>query len=184
MSDQDDIFNDDAVAGDEGAETAERGGFIGGALFNILKWIAIGLASIILIATVSFVTFNLMGGSQEPQGFGDFSTEKPSDAIDLQFFNVGLESIRGQTADDPPLSFLASVNIGYAAGDTRLQTELNAKSTQIQNRILLYLGTKTARELTTANLPTLQDELKTILNQNLIRTGIIHAVLFSEVQTF
>ena len=101
----------------------------------------------------------------------------------LEFFSVNLNSIRGQTADEPPLSFLASVSIGYKAGDMQIQTELNENKEIIQNEMLLFLGNKTARDLTTRNLSKLQDDLKNRIN-NIMRTGLIDKVLFSELQTF
>jgi flagellar basal body-associated protein FliL len=136
MSDEGDFLVDEEVTGEGQPEAGERAGLLSGALFNILKWVAIGLAAIILIATVSFVTFNLLIRGREPQGLPEFSMERPDADIDLEFFSNNLGSIRGQTADDPPLSFLASVSIGYKAGDTKVQTELIAKNERIQNAIL------------------------------------------------
>ena len=184
MSDEGDFLVDEEVTGEGQPEAGERAGLLSGALFNILKWAAIGLAAIILIATVSFVTFNLLIRGREPQGLPEFSMERPDANIDLEFFSNNLGSIRGQTADDPPLSFLASVSIGYKAGDTKVQTELIAKNEQIQNAILLFLGSKRASELRTGNLAQLQEEIKAMLNARLIRDGVVHEVLFSEIQTF
>ena len=182
MADEENFLDDD-VTGDADAESGERGGLLSGALVNILKWIAIGLAAIILVATVSFITFSLFIQGRQSEGLPEFSTPADRPSVKLEFFNVNLTSIRGQTADEPPLSFLASVSIGYKAGDTQIQTELNENKEIIQNEILLFLGNKTARDLTTRNLDQLQGDLKNIIN-NLMRTGLVDRVLFSELQTF
>lgn len=183
MADEENFLDED-VTGDAQAEAGERPGLLSGALINVLKWIAIGLAAIILIATVSYVTFSLLVRGSQPQGLPEFSVDRPSAEIPLQYFNNQLSDIRGQTADNPPLSFVASVSIGYPEGSTKVQTELIAKTEQIQNAILIYLGRKTARELTTANLPVLEEEIKNLLNTRIMRQGLVHSVLFSEIQTF
>lgn len=183
MADEENFLDQD-VTGDAQAETGERRGFLSAALINILKWVAIGLAAVILVATVSYITFSLFIRGREPQGLADFSVESKVPQIDLEFFSINLDTIRGQTADDPPASFLASLSLGYKAGDTTLQTELVAKNEIIQNRILIFLGQKTARELSTRNLPALQEEIKNMLNGSVMSSGLIYQVLFSEVQTF
>ena len=183
MADEENFLDDDVVAGGAESESGERGGVLSGALVNILKWIAIGLAAIILVATVSYVTFSLFIRGRQSEGLSEFSTEAMRPDLKLEFFSVNLTSVRGQTADDPPLSFLASVSIGYEAGDMPIQTELNDNKEIIQNEILLFLGQKTAKELTTRNLEKLQGELKNIIN-NTMRSGLIDRVLFSELQTF
>ena len=66
-----------------------------------------------------------------------------------------------------------------------VQTELVTKSDEIQNRILIYLGKKKASELTTANLERLQNDLKQLIQADVLSSGIaIYKVLFRELQTF
>ena len=182
MADEEQFIDDD-VTGDDEAAAGTKAGFLPSVLITILKWAAIGLGVIILVATVSWATFRLFIRGRE-QPLPVFSPEYEATQLDLQYFKNNLDNIRGQTADDPPKSFLAAVSVGYRQGDTTMQNELNEKTEQIQNAILIYLGNRSATELTTKNIPSLQEDIKRILNNQIVRTGQIDSVLFSELQTF
>ena len=179
-------FLEEEVAGEGQAETAQRPGIFSGVLINVLKWVAIGLAAIIVIGSVSWFTFTLFIRGREAQGVDIFSSERMRESQPpLDYFKNNLEDIRGQTSDNPPLTFMAKVSIGYLQRDQKVQTELVTKSDEIQNRILIYLGKKKASELTTANLERLQDELKQLIQSDVLSSGIaIYKVLFRELQTF
>jgi flagellar FliL protein len=179
-------FLEEEVAGEGQGDAVQRPGILSGVLINVLKWIAIGLAAVIVIATVSWLTFSLFLHGREAQGVDIFSSERSrAGAVDLEYYRANLDDIRGQTSDNPPLTFLAKVSIGYKKGDQKAQAELVSKSDEIQNTILIYLGKRKASELTTANLNTLQDNLKSLL-QTEVLTGniVIYKVLFRELQTF
>jgi flagellar basal body-associated protein FliL len=177
-------FLDEDVTGEEEQSTAARPGVVSGFLLVILKWAAIGLAAVILIATVSWATFSLFIRGRTPSGIGEFSPEYQQTDEKLEFFGNRLDNIRGQTADDPPKSFLANVSIGYEKGNTKVQTELIEKTELIQNRILKYFGRKTSLELSTRNFETLENDIKRDLNNGLMRSGQVKSVLIHELQTF
>ncbi len=179
-------FLEEEVAGEGQGEAAQRPGILSGVLINVLKWLAIGLAAVIVIATVSWLTFTLFMQGRQAQGVDVFSTERSRDAVpDLDYFRANLDDIRGQTIDNPPLTFMAKVSIGYKKNETKTATELVSKSDEIQNTILIYLGKKKASDLTTANLDRLQDELKQIIQVSVLSSSVaIYKVLFRELQTF
>ncbi len=179
-------FLEEEVAGEGQTETAQRPGILSGVLINVLKWLAIGLAAVIVIATVSWLTFTLFVRGREAQGVDIFSSERSrSEPMDLEFFKANLDDIRGQTGDNPPLTFLAKVSIGYKKGDQKTQTELVTKSDLIQNTILIYLGKKKSSELGTGNLGQLQDDILQVLQVNVLSSSAsIYKVLFRELQTF
>jgi len=185
MGDEERFLEED-VAGEGQAESAQRPGILSGVLVNALKWVAIGLAAVIVIATVSYATFTLFVRGREAQGTDIFSAERSRDSVPpLDYFKTNLDDIRGQTRDNPPLTFMAKVSIGYQQGDQKVQTELVAKSDEIQNRILIYLGGKMASELITANLERLQRDLRELIQVEVLSSNIaIHKVLFRELQTF
>lgn len=178
-------FLEEEVAGEGQAETAQRSGLLSGVLINVLKWVAIGLAAVIVIATVSWLTFSLFIRGRQAQGVDIFSSERTREAVPaLDYFKNNLDDIRGQTKDDPPLTFMAKVSIGYLQRD-QVQTELVTRSDEIQNRILIYLGQKKASELTTSNLLQLQEDLKQLIQTQVLSSGAaIYKVLFRELQTF
>lgn len=179
-------FLEEEVAGEGQAEGAQRPGILSGVLINVLKWVAVGLAAVIVIATVSYLTFTLFARGREAQGTDIFSAERAREAVPpLDYFKTNLDDIRGQTRDDPPLTFMAKVSIGYLSKDQKVQTELVTKSDEIQNRILIYLGKRKATELTTANLERLQQDLKQLIQTEVLSSGVsIYKVLFRELQTF
>ncbi len=179
-------FLEEEVAGEGQAEAAQRPGILSGVLINVLKWAAIGLAAVIVIASVSYLTFTLFVRGREAQGVDVFSSERSREAVPaLDYYKASLDDIRGQTRDDPPLTFMAKVSIGYLTGDQKVANELVAKSDEIQNMILIYLGKKKASELTTANLVNLQNDLKQLIQTEVLSSSAaIYRVLFRELQTF
>ena len=183
MADEEQFLDDD-VTGEEEQAGGAKPGFLSGLLLTVLKWAAIGLAAIILVATVSYVTFNLFFKGKQPTGRPQFSPEYQQDDVDMEFFKNMLEQIRGQTADDPPRTFVVNVSIGYVKGDVPLQTELISKTEQIQNMILKFFGQKPSSELVTGNFETLESDLVSKLNNSLLRSGQIKKVLIHELQTF
>ena len=181
MSDEE-RFLDEDVTGEE--ETGEIGkpGVVPGFLLTVLKWAAIGLAAVILIATVSYLTVTLFIKGRTPVGPPAFSPEYQPAQAPMEYFKNMLDSVRGQTSDDPPKSFLVSVSIGYEKGNAKIQTKLIENSERIQNLILKYFGQKKSNELITKNFEELEIDLKTILINRLnleIKTVLIH-----ELQTF
>lgn len=183
MADEEQFIDDD-VTGDEEAAAGAKPGFLSGVLLTVLKWTAIGLGVVIVVATITWGTVRLFFQGRTSAGLAEFSPEYQVKDVDLEYFKNQLDSIRGQTSDDPPRSFLAAVSIGYSQGNTKLQTELIEKTEQIQNAVLIFMGNRTAAELTTQNIPKLQEDIKRILNNQIIRSGQIINVLFSELQTF
>ena len=177
-------FLDEDVTGEEEQPTAATPGVLPGFLLVVLKWSAIGLAAVILIATVSWATMRLFMRGRTATGAPPVSTSFQPETMPLEFFKNELDNIRGQTADDPPLSFLAKVSIGYKKGETKTQTELIEKTELIQNTVLKYFGKQTAVDLTTKNFDKLENELKSILNNEYMRSGRIQRVLIHELQTF
>jgi flagellar basal body-associated protein FliL len=177
-------FLDEDVTGEEEQPVAARPGILPAVLLVVLKWAAIGLAAVILIATVSWATFSLFIRGKTPSGLGEFSPEYKESNVQLEFFTNMINNIRGQTSDDPPKSFLASVSIGYKKGNMKIQTELVDKTEQIQNTVLKFFGKKTSQELTTANFDNLEKELKGLINNGIMRNGQITQVLIHELQTF
>jgi flagellar protein FliL len=185
MGDEERFLEED-VAAEGQTEAAQRPGLLSGVLINVLKWIAIGLAAVIVIASVSWFTFNLFIKGREAQGADVFSAERQKEAKPaLDYYKSNLDDIRGQTSDEPPLTFMAKVSIGYAQGDQKVATELVARSDEIQNTILIYLGKKKAIDLTTARLENLQEDLKQLIQTKVLSSKTaIHSVIFRELQTF
>jgi flagellar FliL protein len=182
MSDEEG-FLDEGVTGEEEQPGGARTGFLPAIVITILKWAAIALGAIIFVVTVVIITNKVTGRGREVAAIAPYSPEYEQDSVEREYFNTDLDSIRGTTADDPPVSFLASVTLGYEAGKTVVQTELVSKKEIIRNTVLKYFGQKKAADLLTQNFGRLEDELTTIINGRL-RRGQIIELLIMELQTF
>ncbi len=182
MSDEEG-FLDEGVTGEEEQPAGVRTGFLPAVVITILKWAAIGLGAIIFVVTIVLITNKLVGRGKEVSGIPAYSVDSQAASIDTEYFNTGLDSIRGSTSDEPPRSFLASITIGYPEGKTVILTELVSKKELIHNTILKYLGNKETSELQTRKFVVLEKELKTLINNEIMK-GQILSVLIQELQTF
>jgi flagellar basal body-associated protein FliL len=148
---------------------------------KILKWVAIGVAFLIITVLVTVIVVRALVGDTTAYSNVPPASEDviPAQLNLIYFKNVG--QIRGQTSDVPPSSFIASIELGYDAGDNALTGELNEKAALIHNRVLIYLSKKSWSELHPKNAEKLQNELEREINR-LLRNGKIQQVLFDELQ--
>ncbi|MBN2735439.1 MAG: hypothetical protein JXR70_00570 [Spirochaetales bacterium] len=181
MADDDSFLEDEETGGSDDVEVGQKVGFLPAIVIKILQWLAIIALLIILIVTISYFMFqNLIKGTvtQPPQSISEqYSNKKEMYA----WFN-NLDTIRGLTADKPAKNFIASVSIGYVPGNNAVQQELLDRRIQIQNLILIHLGSKEAEELSISNAEKLQNELKEMIIELMIER--INVVLFNELQAF
>ena len=179
MSDEESLNLEDVGAGTEEAETGQKkGSFLSGALITILKWAAIGIGIIILVVTTTVVTFNMINKGRRAQNVATISPEYKAKAPPQEYYD-NIESIRGVTSDQVPSIFSLKVSIGYAMGNKDINTELIARSRQIQNIIFLYISQKKADELTPVHYAQLEEDLKQQINQ-IMQSGKIDSVVFRE----
>jgi flagellar basal body-associated protein FliL len=180
MADEEQYLDDEREAQDE-LETGKKRGFLPGFLLQVLKWILIGLAVVIGMVTIAFVTFNILMPGRVPLSPQEESAEY-RDLHTVYNFYKNIKPIRGLTADDPPKTFIAELTIGYRKGRTAVQTELIDRTDQIENIILLFLGQKRANELRTQDAEELQEQIKNKINHIMVEK--IDLVLFKELQAF
>jgi len=174
-------YIDDEREGTEEIDAGKRGGFFRDFLKQALKYVIIFVAIVILVITVSIITYRLLMGGRIPESPHTKSPAYVDPYTKYQYFN-SLRLFRGLTADDPPKTFSAEISIGYQMGRTRVQTELIERKDSIENIIFLFLGSKKADELTTENAKELQEQIKNQINDIMIEK--IDLVLFKELQVF
>jgi flagellar basal body-associated protein FliL len=180
MGDEEQYIEDERE-GTEEIEAGKREGFIKTFLKQALKYIIIFVAIVILVITVSIITYRLLMGGRMPESPHSQSPSYIDPHTKYEFFN-SLRLIRGLTADDPPRTFSAELSIGYQTGRTKVQTELIERKDQIENLVFLFLGQRKADELTSRNAPELQEQIKNKINSLMIEK--IDQVLFKELQVF
>lgn len=180
MADEEQYIDDEREGADE-IEVGKREGFFKDFLKQALKYIIIFVAIVILVVTVSIITYQLLMAGREPESTQSQSPAYKDEHAKYQYFN-SLMDFRGATADDPPRTFSAKISIGYKQGRTRVQSELIERKDRIENLIFLYLGQKKASELTSRDAEELQTQLRERINNIMIEK--IDLVLFKELQVF
>ncbi len=180
MSDEESLNLEDVGAGtEEAASEGRKTGFLPGVLIRVLKWVAIGLAFIILGATTTVVTFSLVNRGRATAGVPTTSEEYRGKKPVLQWDDT-IEEIRGVTADEVPAIFSVKVSIGYEPDNQQVGFELNKRRRQIQNLIFLEISNKTREELRPEYYEALQQELADKINRTLMKEGRIEELVFSE----
>ncbi len=179
MSDEESLNLEDVGAGGEEMEAGEKpAGFLPSIVITILKWAAIGIGIIILVVTTTVVTFNIINKGKAARNVTVTSPKYTAKTPPLEYYD-NIESIRGVTADENPAIFSLRVSIGYQMGNKEINSELIARTRQIQNLIFLYISSKKAEELTPSHYQQLEEELKIQINQ-IMTTGKIDSVVFRE----
>ena len=74
MADEEQFIDDD-VTGEEEAAAGARPGFVSGVLLTVLKWAAIGLGVVIVVATITWATVSLFFRGRTSTGLAEFSPE-------------------------------------------------------------------------------------------------------------
>ena len=184
MADEEKFLEDDVTVEPE-EEGGEKAGFLPSLLINIFKWIAIGIAVIILVATVSWATFQLFLKGRTSSDVPEYSSKQTAADLKLEFYSSDLlKQIRGTTVDIPPKSFMAIVSLGYDKGKTAVQTEIIEKNEIIHNQIVKFFGSKEASQLTTKNWGILEEEIESLINNGIMRSGLIRKVLIHELTPY
>jgi flagellar protein FliL len=177
MSDeQQDLNLEDVGAGAEDAGGPRKGGLLSGMLLTILKWAAIGIGAVIIIVTVTVITFKIISKGNQQQGLAAMSPEYKAQSEPWASFD-GIDQIRGQTADDPAAIFLLQLSLSYDPKEADFSVEIGNRKHEIQDMILRYISQKTATELKASNWDGLKQELKDSIN-SIMTTGKIKEVNF------
>jgi flagellar protein FliL len=182
MSDEERFLDeDDQQATQEELETGKKESILPQILIKILQWTAIVIGVIIVIVFVSWLTFTILMKDKVGQAPVVTSKDYEDKKVTYDYYKA-LDSIRGQTADVPPKTFLAKVVIGYKKGSNLIQNELIERSDKITNLLLKYLSGKTSDEMTPQNFEKMEEELTQKINDIMVEQ--VSEVLFTEIQAF
>jgi flagellar FliL protein len=180
MSDeqQDLSFEDVGGSGDE-AGGPRKPGIFSGLLLTILKWAAIVVGIIIVVVTVTVLTINIRDKGRVAQNIAAQSPAYQPKEPPLTYSEV-VESIRGQTSDEEPATFLVEISIGYAEADKQVGTEIGQRAPQIRDLALKYLSRRMADELGPTYYDMIQDDLRGQIN-GVMTSGKVKSVLFRQI---
>jgi flagellar FliL protein len=180
MSDeQQDLSFEDVGGGGEDVGGPRKPGIFSGLLLTILKWAAIVVGIILVVVTVTFFTVRALDKGRVAQNVAAQSPAYQPKEEPLTYSDV-VESIRGQTADEEPATFLVEISIGYAQNDKQVSAEIGQRARQLQDLALKYLSRRTADELGPAYYDLIQDDLRSQIN-GVMTTGKVKSVVFRQI---
>jgi flagellar FliL protein len=180
MSDADDNID---LGEDGGESSTKKKNGLALLLPNLLKVVAIGLGLLILIVTISVITFNILN-----KGGGRSRTAVSMD--DAAYIGVrpsysmfsALPVIRATTKDPNPYSVVAEMVLGYDLNNATAATELTSRLVELQDFTRNYFGNKYAADLQPDKEEELKRDLMEKLNR-LLNTARVRAVYFKQLST-
>lgn len=144
------VFVDEEIGGGD-AGGGGKPGFVPAAILKILKWVALGLAAIIFIVTVVFITVSVMTKGPKAEAY-----PSPSEAYQqvqpiLQWYDVG--EIRTRTSDENPATVIVSIKLGYDMDNKTLRTRSTSAASRLWIRHVTFFqeaGSGVERQLRAA----------------------------------
>jgi flagellar FliL protein len=183
MSDaQEDALVEDGAADDEEGEggKGKKKKFAGPSplLITILKFVGIGLAAIVLIITVSIITYNLLskGGKQQTNIpiTESYIGKKPQ----YQMFTL-IGPVSTRTKDSTPYTVQIDMIIGYDTNDNAAGSELTARQFELRDFLRRFFNSKTAYDLRPENEERIKQEIRETLNTQVLDTARVRIILFN-----
>ncbi|MDR2783040.1 MAG: flagellar basal body-associated FliL family protein [Treponema sp.] len=148
---------------------------------NLLKFLAIGLGMLILIVTISVITFNILnkGGKSQTVVTDDVTYEGTRPQYSM--FSA-LPVIRAMTKDPSPYSVVVEIVLGYDLNNATAATELTSRLVELQDFIRNYFSSKYNVDLQPDKEEQLKQDLIEKLNRRL-NTAKVRAVFFKQLST-
>lgn len=178
MSDEE-IFADEEAVGGQELEVGQKVGFLPAIVLVILKWVALGIAAIIFIVVVVFLTLRVMAPGAAGQAVPVTSPEYEGQPPVMTWYKQ-IPQIRTSIAGENAPTLSVEVQVGHT-GDTEFQNELTARTPRLLDIIRSYFRSKTEAEL--QNEEQVKLEIKERLNRVLI-SGRIEDIVFVEFMFF
>lgn len=180
MADDEELNLDEGGAGV--AAPAKKGG-LSGLLPNLLKWVVIGIASIIVIVVVSFITIKFALKGQANNTFNPANiTEEDAGPREYYDWYKSIGTIQTFTSDNPPATVRVNVLLGYKKEDKACSTEITNTSVEIKEFLRLYFRSKSASELKIAeNEAKFKIEIKNGINDTVLSSSKIRSISFDQL---
>lgn len=178
MADEDEGLGLDD-GGDAGAAPAKGGK--GLLIPGLLKWVAIGLAAIILIVTVVVITMKIMGGNNSGASSAIPMTEEYTASKEILDWYTSLGLIQTRTMEANPASVRVDVVLGYKKEDKATSTEITQRTVELKDFLRRYFTQKTAEELRPQNEENLKIEIRNAINDSILSSSKIKDVRFMQM---
>jgi len=178
MADEDEGLGLDE-SGDAGAAPAKGGK--GLLVPGLLKWVAIGLAAIILIVTVVVITMKVVGGNNTGTNAAIPMTEEYTASKEILDWYTSLGLIQTRTMEANPASVRVDVVLGYKKEDKATSTEITQRTVELKDFLRRYFTQKTADELKPQNEENLKIEIRNAINDTILSSSKIKDVRFMQM---
>ena len=180
MSDeQQDLSFEDVGGSGEAAGGPRKPGIFSGLILTILKWAAIVVGIIIVVVTVTMITINIRDRGRVAQNIAAQSPAYQPKEEPLAYTDV-VQTMRGQTSDEEPATFLVEISIGYGMDDKQVAAEIGQRAPQLRDLGIKYLSRRTADELGPAYYDMIQDDLRSQIN-GVMTSGKVKSVVFRQI---
>ena len=178
MADEDEGLGLDD-GGDAGAAPAKGGK--GLLIPGLLKWVAIGLAAIILIVTVVVITMKVVGGNNTGTSAAIPMTEEYTASKEILDWYTSLGLIQTRTMEANPAQVRVDVVLGYKKEDKATSTEITQRTVELKDFLRRYFTQKTAEELRPQNEENLKIEIRNAINDSILSSSKIRDVRFMQM---
>jgi flagellar FliL protein len=176
MSDQE-ILEENEGGGEE-SEKKKKGSGLANLLPTLLKFVGIGLGAVILIITVSLITYNLLskGGKQQTSipPTESYLGTKPQYQMYRQ-----LGTVTTKTKDPVPYTVRVDMIIGYDMNDNVAGAEFTARQDAIRDFLRRYFLGKTAAQLRPENEEQVKFEIRDQINTQIMDKARIRVIYFN-----
>ena len=152
---------------DTSVDTGSRKGGAKGIIPQILKFVAIGVASVIFIVTVVVITVLIMGKGGKKQTSVPVSLEYQEER-EIYDWYTSLEQIRTQSNDELPASVVVQVALGYKKDDKVTSTEITQRTVEIRDFLRRYFSERTYEELKPQNEKNLSIQIRDQINDDIL----------------
>ncbi len=177
---------DDMGIGDDGADAAvatSSGSSSGGFVPMLLKWVAIGLAGILLIVVVVYFTGMILGWNDVATGTTVIENpEEYSVAQEPLDWYTPLD-FKVRTVSDDSVQVVAKIYLGYKKDDKTASSDISAQLIPIKDFLRRYFRGRTAEELLPQNEDSIRIEIRNAINDNILTNSKIKDVRFEQFDT-
>ncbi len=179
MADTDETIEEIEGAPEEEAVEAgaPRRKLFGPALIRTLIYVAVALVLIIISGTIAYIVARRVGTAPATE---KISPEQRVRQKPLWYYDLESFSINTSDTDEPHFIKL-TIALGYDAGNTEIQTELNLRRPQLRDIVISVVGAKRYSDLNTQEKrDALKEEIKRRINSVLITSTQVKEVVFTE----
>lgn len=163
--------------GDIGESSGKKSGGKG-VIPQILKFVLIGVAAIILIVTIVFITTLIINKGGKSQTNIPISEEYTTKRESYDWY-TSLDQIRTSTSDPIPASVSVTIVLGYKKDDKAASTEITERRIEIIDFLRRYFSEKTVEDLRPQNEDVLRQQIRDQINDDILSNSRIKDVRFT-----